>query len=64
MKAGDRILLADGFLELRVRSVNGSEIHCVILVLHLEHLLDNSSGNCSVQFLQNQCVHGIAMFIC
>ncbi len=27
VKAGDRILLADGFLELRVRSVIGSEIH-------------------------------------
>ena len=31
VKAGDRILLADGFLELRVRSVNGSEIHCKVI---------------------------------
>ena len=31
VKAGDRILLADGFLELRVRSVNGSEIHCEVI---------------------------------
>lgn len=31
LKAGDRILLADGFLELRVRSVNGSEIHCEVI---------------------------------
>ncbi len=31
VEAGDRILLADGFLELRVRSVNGSEIHCEVI---------------------------------
>ena len=31
VKAGDRILLADGFLELRVRSVNGFEIHCKVI---------------------------------
>lgn len=31
VKAGDRILLADGFLELRVRSVIGSEIHCEVI---------------------------------
>ncbi|MFH1975030.1 MAG: pyruvate kinase, partial [Pseudomonadota bacterium] len=31
VKAGDRILLADGFLELRVRSVNRSEIHCEVI---------------------------------
>ena len=31
VKVGDRILLADGFLELRVRSVNGSEIHCEVI---------------------------------
>lgn len=31
VKKGDRILLADGFLELSVRSVNGSEIHCEII---------------------------------
>ena len=31
VKAGDRILLADGFLELRVRSANGSEIHCKVI---------------------------------
>ena len=31
VKAGYRILLADGFLELRVRSVNGSEIHCKVI---------------------------------
>lgn len=31
VKAGDRILLADGFLELLVRSVNGSEIHCEVI---------------------------------
>ena len=31
VKAGDRILLADGFLELRVRSVNGSEILCKVI---------------------------------
>jgi pyruvate kinase len=31
VKAGDRILLADGFLELRVRSVDGSEIHCEVI---------------------------------
>ena len=31
VKTGDRILLADGFLELRVRSVNGSEIHCEVI---------------------------------
>jgi pyruvate kinase len=31
VKAEDRILLADGFLELRVRSVNGSEIHCKVI---------------------------------
>jgi pyruvate kinase len=29
--AGDRILLADGFLELRVAAVSGSEIHCEII---------------------------------
>jgi len=28
---GDRILLADGFLELRVAAVSGSEIHCEII---------------------------------
>jgi len=31
VKTGDRILLADGFLELRVRSVDGSEIHCDVI---------------------------------
>jgi pyruvate kinase len=31
VKVGDRILLADGFLELRVRSVHGSEIHCGVI---------------------------------
>ena len=31
VKKGDRILLADGFLELSVRSVNGSEIHCEVI---------------------------------
>ena len=31
VKAGDRIMLADGFLELRVRSINGSEIHCEVI---------------------------------
>jgi pyruvate kinase len=31
VKAGDRILLADGFLELRVRAVNGSEIDCEVI---------------------------------
>jgi pyruvate kinase len=31
VKAGDRILLADGFLELHVRSVKGSEIHCEVI---------------------------------
>ena len=31
VKTGDRILLADGFLELRVRSVDGSEIHCEVI---------------------------------
>ena len=31
VKAGDRILLADGFLELRVGSINGSEIHCEVI---------------------------------
>ncbi len=31
VKAGDRILLADGFLELRVRSVKESEIHCKVI---------------------------------
>ena len=31
VKVGDRILLADGFLELRVRSVIGSEIHCEVI---------------------------------
>lgn len=31
VKAGDRILLADGFLELCVRSVNGSEILCEVI---------------------------------
>jgi pyruvate kinase len=31
VKAGDQILLADGFLELRVRSVIGSEIHCEVI---------------------------------
>jgi pyruvate kinase len=31
VKAGDRILLADGFLELRVRSANGSETHCEVI---------------------------------
>jgi pyruvate kinase len=31
VKAGDRILLADGFLELRVRSVEGSEVHCEVI---------------------------------
>jgi pyruvate kinase len=31
VKAGDRILLADGFLEFCVRSVNGSEIRCKVI---------------------------------
>ena len=31
VKTGDRILLADGFLELRVYSVNGSEIYCEVI---------------------------------
>ena len=31
VKAGDRILLADGFLELHVLSVSGSEIHCKVI---------------------------------
>jgi pyruvate kinase len=31
VKAGDRIMLADGFLELRVAAVSGSEIHCEIV---------------------------------
>ncbi len=31
VKAGDRILLADGFLELRVRSAIGSEIYCEVI---------------------------------
>ena len=31
VNAGDRILLADGFLELRVRSVNGPEIYCEVV---------------------------------
>ena len=31
VRAGDRILLADGFLELHVRSVNGSEILCEVI---------------------------------
>jgi len=31
VKVGDRILLADGFLELRVRSVCGSEIQCEVI---------------------------------
>jgi pyruvate kinase len=31
VKSGDRILLADGFLELSVQSVNGSEIHCEVI---------------------------------
>jgi pyruvate kinase len=31
VKTGDRILLADGFLELRVHSVDGSEIHCEVI---------------------------------
>ncbi len=31
VKTGDRILLADGFLELRVRSALGSEIHCEVV---------------------------------
>jgi len=31
VKTGDRILLADGFLELRVRSVTGSEILCEVI---------------------------------
>ncbi len=31
VKVGDQILLADGFLELRVRSVTGSEIHCEVV---------------------------------
>ena len=31
VKAGDRILLADGFLELSVLAVTGSEIHCTVI---------------------------------
>ena len=31
MKTGDSILLADGFLELQVREVNGSEILCEVI---------------------------------
>ncbi|WP_413910581.1 pyruvate kinase [Desulfobacula sp.] len=31
VKPNDRILLADGFLELSVHSVNGSEIHCEVI---------------------------------
>ncbi|BBO83169.1 pyruvate kinase [Desulfosarcina ovata subsp. sediminis] len=31
VKAGDRIMLADGFLELRVTSVSRAEIHCEII---------------------------------
>ena len=31
VNAGDRILLADGFLELRARSAIGSEIHCEVI---------------------------------
>ena len=31
VKAGDRIMLADGFLELRVAAVSGAEIHCEII---------------------------------
>jgi len=31
VKAGDRILLADGFLEFRVSSLCGSEIHCEVI---------------------------------
>jgi pyruvate kinase len=31
VKIEDRILLADGFLELRVRSINGYEIHCEVI---------------------------------
>ena len=31
VKTGDRILLADGFLEFRVRSVTGSEILCEVI---------------------------------
>ncbi len=31
VKVGDRILLADGFLELRVGSASGSEIHCEVI---------------------------------
>ena len=31
VKAGDPILLADGFLELQVRAVNGSEILCEVI---------------------------------
>ncbi|MBU4317717.1 MAG: pyruvate kinase [Proteobacteria bacterium] len=31
VKTGDRILLADGFLELQVRSVTGSEIFCEVI---------------------------------
>ena len=31
VKINDRILLADGFLELGVRSVDGSEIHCEVV---------------------------------
>jgi pyruvate kinase len=31
VKANDRILLADGFLELRVRRVDGSDIHCEVI---------------------------------
>jgi len=31
VKPGDRILLADGFLELGVQSINESEIHCEVI---------------------------------
>ena len=31
VKEGDRILLADGFMELKVKDVEGSEIHCEVI---------------------------------
>ena len=38
VKAGDRILLADGTLEFLVKKVNGTEIECTVVYLSLIHI--------------------------